>query len=475
MGQFKTLGKNTILIFIGNVGSKFIGFLMLPLYTRWLSVEDYGVSDIITVYTTLLMGLASCCISESIFIFPKNCTKEIQKKYFTTGCVFLLGMMAITALLFFVLRYSLVGLGYESSFTSYTWWIYLMLIAQTLQTFIQQFCRALDKIAVFSFIGIILAVLTTIFSLLLIPNYGVQGYVLSIALASLITTTITFLTIKAPCYIDIKSLSYSHLKEMLTYSIPLIPNTVMWWAINSLNRPLLEAYMGLSGIGLLAVAQKIPNIIQTVLGVFSSSWQISVIDEYGKDNFNRFYNNMSLLLCFAMTFLLLIISTFAKPIMTLIVGPDFVKAYVYVPFMCTTVFFLVLNTVVSPIFSAVREGKYFFYTSAYGAVATVILNIILIPTCGIWGAIGSICAAQAVMAIARIYYGEKYVKLENKYIYFCIMIILALVVAGDTLMHQLRYILFAVACIVIVGLFILKNHRILCKLLRTMSLKDSLK
>ncbi len=473
MGQFKTLGKNTILIFIGNVGSKFIGFLMLPLYTRWLSVEDYGVSDIITVYTTLLMGLASCCISESIFIFPKNCTKEIQKKYFTTGSIFLLGMIAITAVFFFVLRYSLVGLGYESSFTSYTWWIYLMLVAQTSQTFIQQFCRALDKIAVFSFVGIILAVLTTIFSFLLIPKYGVQGYVLSIAISSLVTTTITFLSIKAPRYIDIKSISYAHLKEMLTYSIPLIPNAIMWWAINSLNRPLLEAYMGLTGIGLLAVAQKIPNIIQTVLGVFSSSWQISVIDEYGKGSFSQFYNHMSVLLCFAMTFLLLIISTFAEPIMTLIVGPEFVQAHVFVPLMCTTVFFLTLNTVVSPIFSAVRKGKYFFYTSIYGAISSVLLNFILIPLFGIWGATISICASQGIMAIARIYYSETYIKLENKFLYILLFIILALVVSGDALMHQLRYIFFVIACVVIIGLLNLKKYRFLCKISRIMSLKDS--
>lgn len=52
MGKYSRLGKNILLVFIGNVGSKLIGLLMLPFYTRWLSVEDYGVTDVISVYVS---------------------------------------------------------------------------------------------------------------------------------------------------------------------------------------------------------------------------------------------------------------------------------------------------------------------------------------------------------------------------------------------------------------------------------------
>ena len=57
MGKYSRLGKNILLVFIGNVGSKLIGLLMLPFYTRWLSVEDYGVTDVISVYVSFFLGI----------------------------------------------------------------------------------------------------------------------------------------------------------------------------------------------------------------------------------------------------------------------------------------------------------------------------------------------------------------------------------------------------------------------------------
>ena len=53
MGKYKTLGQNTLYSFIGAFGTKMIGFLMLPFYTKWLSPSDYGTTDLITVYASL--------------------------------------------------------------------------------------------------------------------------------------------------------------------------------------------------------------------------------------------------------------------------------------------------------------------------------------------------------------------------------------------------------------------------------------
>ena len=90
MNKYKRLGKNTFLVFIGNTGSKLIALVMLPFYTSWLSVEDYGVTDIINVYVSFLVSIVSCCIAESIFIFPKGQKVEKQKQYFSSGIVFVL-------------------------------------------------------------------------------------------------------------------------------------------------------------------------------------------------------------------------------------------------------------------------------------------------------------------------------------------------------------------------------------------------
>ena len=76
MGRTKKLVKNLSFIAIGNIGSKLMGFIMLPLYTSWLSPADYGLTDIISVYAALLLNVIACDISDAIYIFPIGADKK---------------------------------------------------------------------------------------------------------------------------------------------------------------------------------------------------------------------------------------------------------------------------------------------------------------------------------------------------------------------------------------------------------------
>lgn len=59
-----------------------MSFIMLPFYTRWLPIEGYGTVDIINIYVSFLIGVVTCAIAESVFIFPKGQPVEKQKGIF---------------------------------------------------------------------------------------------------------------------------------------------------------------------------------------------------------------------------------------------------------------------------------------------------------------------------------------------------------------------------------------------------------
>ena len=121
--------------------------------------------------------------------------------------------------------------------------------------------------------GIVLTLLTAICSFILIPLKGVVGYVLSLILANLFTGVYSFFFSGSYKYCSPGSVNNEYCREMLQYSVPLIPNGVMWWLVNALNRPIMETYVGLHGIGLFAVANKFPGIIAMIFTIFVSSWQ----------------------------------------------------------------------------------------------------------------------------------------------------------------------------------------------------------
>lgn len=436
MGKYSRLGRNIILVFIGNAGAKLIGLCLLPFYTRWLSVEDYGTTDIINVYVTFLIGIVSCCITESIFIFPKGCSKEEQRKYFSSGLVFSIIMLLIASLVFGVIicvagKYNIVN-----SFINNIWFVYGIMAATLFQTFFQQFSRSIDKMVIYSGTGIILTLCTALFSFILIPRYGVYGYVYAMIIAHSLTAVFCFLSIKGFSYVAIKSVSLKHVQTMLAYSIPLIPNGIMWWFVGALNRPLMEAYLGMHAIGIYAVANKFPGILSMMFAVFSTSWQISVLEEYGKESFNDFYNKIVKIVTVFLIALFIMVTMFSKLLVHIFSTPEFYNAWIYIPILTLATVFSNIGSLTGTVFSAAKQSKYFFYSSIWGAAVAVVFNFILIPVFGIYGAAFSVLFSFFAMAVSRTLYSRRYVQYTNVLksiltILFSILVLLTVYVSNE--------------------------------------------
>ena len=450
MGKYTRLGKNTLFVLLGNAGSKIIGLAMLPLYTRWLSVEDYGLTDILSVYSTLLISIVSCCIGESLFIFPKNVDRYQKKEYFSSGMAFLFAMILITAIVFFLLNYYTIN----NSFFDNIWLIFSMVVCMLSQQVIQQFTRSLDKMVVYSITGIVVTLANVVFSLLFIPYYGVYGYVLSINFAYICGALYSFYFSKSFQYIDIRSINLSKCKEMLSYSIPLMPNAIMWWLVAALNRPIMEVNVGYEGIGLYAVANKFPGIITMLFTIFCSSWQISVIEEYGKDGFESFYNKIFRCVSIFLIIILTIITLISKTLITIFTTPDYYEAWVYVPILSLGALLASMSGMSGMVYSAVRKSKYYFYSSIWGASTVILANIVMIPVWGILGAAISQVLSFFVMVISRNMFAWKYVHLLQIKKYFLMMIVAIAIVSSAFFCTKYYFYIFN---IVLLGIVILIN------------------
>lgn len=413
MGKYSKLGKNTIIVFLGNIGAKMISILMLPLYTRWLSQADFGTTDMITVYVSFLISLATFCISESIFIFPKDASLIDKQKYYTTGITFIITSLIASVIILNIIKELLIYYKFNNTFTQYTDLICILLISMAIQQYSQQFTRSIDKMKIYSTTGIILTSCTALLSFIFIPKYGVSGYVYSISLANLISAIYSFTASKSFKYIQLRLISKEKGIQMLKYSIPLIPNALMWWTVTGINRPILESYTNMDAIGIIAVANKFPNILFMVFYVFVTSWQISVIEEFGKKDYNIFYNKIFKLTIIVLFFIFISITTFSKFLVKLLAGPEFYEAWIYVPILTFGTIFNCIAGFCGTNFSATKESKYFFYSSLWGAISAIICNLLLIPILSIWGACIATSISFACMAIARIIYSKKYVKITN--------------------------------------------------------------
>jgi O-antigen/teichoic acid export membrane protein len=426
MGKYSRLGKNALWVLIGNFGTKLISFIMLPFYTSWLSREDYGISDMMNVYVIIVMSIATCCLADAIFVFPKDQPEEKQKKYFTTGIYCSLIGIFFTGIIFFL--FSKWDNGSDTVFNNYLLYIYLFIIITFVQTYFQQFTRSIDKMNVYVFAGLFSTCVSVVFSFLLIPKHGLIGWIWTQIIVEILACIYIFLHGGLYRYFSIKAWHIFSAKEMLRYTIPVIPNTTMWWLINSSNRFFIEKYRGLEEIGIFAVANKFPAIIVLLYNIFSISWQISVLEEYNKDGYVKFYNQVARTLFLMIVFAVLAISIFSYWLTYFFVDAKFLEAWIYIPVIALAIPFSSMSGFVGTNFMAARQTKYFFYSSVWGAAVCLIFNFITIPAWGLVGAAVGTILSHLVILLYRIKFAEQYVIMTDKRKYILTVFALILII-----------------------------------------------
>lgn len=424
--KYKKLVGNSTLIMIGGVLAKTISFLMLPFYTKWLTPSDYGISDSVSTYSALLWGVVTLSIAESMFVFPKGATKDNKKKYFSSGIFYSVILLAITAFFFELISLYVQHQNIHNIFCDYIWFIYLMIVSTFIQTFTQQFACAIDKMKVYSLTGGVYAIVLVLSSFLLVEKYKVVGYILSMAFAGFVTTLFTVIASKSYRYYSKSFVDINVFKEITKYSMPLIPNSMMWWFVSSINRPILESSLGAGAIGIYAVAFKFPSILTIIFGFFVTSWQVSVMEEYKNKEFGTFYNNILKILFLGMIIISGGLSFLSVPIIKLFSTPDYYSAAQYIQLLCIGVMFNCLSGYIGTLFATNKKSKYYFYSSFYGAVVAVVLNFLLIPRFGVWGACISNVGSLVVILLVRTIYSVDYVKITEWGYYITIFLLYGL-------------------------------------------------
>lgn len=454
MNKYSILVKNTLLVFGGGIGSKLIMLFMMPLYTRWLSRDGYGEMDLITIYATLLLSIVSCCIPEALFVFPSGETKINQMKFFSSGVLFNCFTIFLATCLFVVIDFFSKLYFWDNSFINNIWFIYIMMVSSIFQQQAQQFSRSTNHMIVYSLTGLIYTLIVFVLSFLLVKSNGVRGYVNCITIANIGSMLFCLYFAKIYKYLNFKYFRYSAVKEMLVYSIPLIPNSIIWWLVNAFNRPLMERYLGIQDVGIYAVANRFPSILTVLFAMFTASWQISAIEEFKSGTYQVFYNRIFKFVFNILICILLIIVLSSKLFVEIFADSDFFTAWKYIPILTFGTFISCISAFIGVNFSAARESKYFLYSSLYGAVVSIILNFVLIPLWGLWGACFSVVLSFFAIAISRYIYSIKYVHVSN-IMYYVIMLIC--VISVMILYNFENYLLCCISAILIIFYLVYKN------------------
>ncbi|MGG0464511.1 polysaccharide biosynthesis C-terminal domain-containing protein [Priestia aryabhattai] len=409
MSSYSKLAKSSFIFAIGNIGSKFIYLFLVPIYTFYLSSEEYGRADLISTTLSLLIPVFSLSVFDAVLRFSME-KKEEDQLILTNGI-----LVCIVGFLLAVIFYPLFL--YALPFDGYMVYFYILLFLQLINSTLLQFLRAIGKLKAFAVNGILCALIVLIANLIFIIGFhmGIIGFLISLIMSNVVSLCYLSLVIKVHRYFKIKLFSKKISKEMLIYSIPLIPNAVMWWVMSASDRYIVTYFLGLSANGLYAVATKIPSILNIINSVFLQAWQLSAIEETDSKNKADFYNNVFKILSISMIISTSIILLFLKFAMNLLVSEDYYLSWKYVPFLLVGIVFSSFSSFLGASYIATKNTNGIFKTSIIGGAINLVLNLVLVPLIGINGAGTATMLSFFTMWIIRYRETKKVVGLSIEY------------------------------------------------------------
>lgn len=401
MNKYQKLAGNTVIFAIGNFGAKFLSFILMRLYTGCMTDEQYGMADLLIQTVNVLYPIVTLSMADAVIRFGMEKKTDGRQVYTVALCSTLMGLAVLT------LAMPLFNLF--DTYNQYSFILYVCCYCSCFRQITSNFVRAKGYVKLFALDGIVSSLTIVIFNVIFLVclDMGVTGYVLSIILSD--GLSFAGLTVMAGLhkYLDVSFFNKKLFKDMLRYSAPLIPAYVLWWITSASDRWFVKSLCGGGVNGVYSVAYKIPSLLMMFTTLFYQAWQMSAIENRNDSGLAKFYTKIygaysSLLMIAAGGIILLV-----KPLTYLLVDNDpeknFIFAYHYTPILVIAMIFQCLCQFTSSVYNVKKKSMNSMLTSIIAAAANLILNFLLIPEYGAYGAAIATAVSYAACFIIRIF------------------------------------------------------------------------
>ncbi len=455
--MLRSLAKNSAIYYLSNVLTKGISFFLLPLYTSILSESDYGVLELISLLSTIVIILFTFQLGQGVARYYNELTTQSEIRiYSSTIAFFVLAsfvMYLIISFLFIGSISSYVGLTVNTTAVS------LVSVAMNGLFYLSQNQLAWKIKPVQEIISGLVYNLTTIgltIYFLVWQHAGVLGIFIAQSAGALAGIALGYFFTARDYGIHF---SFPVLKKLLVFSMPLIPGALSIFIFTFSDRICIKEMLDMNELGVYSVGNKIATILTfTSLGV--SAALSPLIYKHYKEAETP--NKIALLfrIFSALSFIVLaFISFFSKEIILLMTNEKYLAAAQVVPFLLVAIY---LNSFV-PFFPGLYIGKKTALISIIAVstgVLNVALNIWLIPDYGITAAAVVTALSFGLNFILLHYFSQRQFR-----IYVTVMPTLFIIIVLFTVLYIIQYFELAgvynfigfVFCTVLAILIVLKS------------------
>ncbi len=411
MGNFIGFLKHGANYLISSLATGALAFLSIPIYTRLLSTEDYGVVSIFMGLVSIMASVMAFSADRSVSRYYFDQKDELDfKRFVGTSTSLSLVFFSINSFLLFLFAEEFgnsVGLSKEL--------VYLIIPISGINiiglTFGQIYgpLKRSKEIATSSLFKVCLGFTFSVVLIFLFKKDKFYGHIYGQILSGLFVVFFWIRLIKP--YFK-WSFDASYIKYIFTYSVPLIPYALSGVIIEQFGKIAIGNSQNVSQAGFYSLALTVGSIVNIVIGVTHQAWNPYYFEYMNSKNYNQL--DKDFIKIFKLTILVAFgVACFGKEIGLLLVKKEFSESLYLVPIFTVGYIFSQLSFAYIRNFGYTKKTHYMTLTILISGFSNIFLNFLLIKRLGELGAAISFVLSYIIMSILALILNTYYVKLHT--------------------------------------------------------------
>ncbi|HOD87733.1 MAG TPA: oligosaccharide flippase family protein [Bacteroidales bacterium] len=478
--QLKKLAGQTVIYGFSSVLGRLLNYLLVPLYTRLFLPEVYGIVTELYAYVTFLLILLTYGMETGLFRFGND--KQNFNKVYSSILFSLTVTSSVFIIIVLVFLEPIASAMQYSEHPEYILWMALIVALDAFTSIPFARLRLENKAWKFAIIKLINICTNIGFNLFFLiycpkllnsnpdsfilniysPNIGVGYVFISNLLANIIT-----LIILLPEIFNVKiKVDFKLLKTILKYSLPLLVAGFAGMINETLDRVMLKHLVSeelnpMAQLGIYGANYKLAVLMTLFIQMFRYAAEPFFFQNKNESNARQLYAKATkYFIIFGLMIFLGVM--FYIDIIKYFISPNYHEGLKVVPILLIANLFLGIFFNFSIWYKLNDMTKYGAWLAIFGAVITIVLNLVLVPIYGYVGAAWATLVCYFLMTLLSFYWGQKYYKVPyevgNGVFYFVLALSLYFVsVFLKPESQTLMYVLNTILLLVFVAIFVVKE------------------
>ncbi|MFJ7970396.1 lipopolysaccharide biosynthesis protein [Psychrobacillus sp. NPDC096389] len=394
--QLKRLGADSLLYAFMNVGTKLIAFILLPVYTYYMTVPEYGMLGFIDRIVAMLTFVVIFGTDSALaYYYFEHKDKETREKYVRSVMTFRLSIVVLLFIIFFIGGDWLSTLLLDSNGYSHLFYIaFGTLFLDTIITLVLTILRYefKTKRVVFTTIAKMLLIALVSIVFLIYIWTSLEG----VLIARLLSVAVIILLIIKPAMTYLRPIfDWQILKKILIYATPLVPASLAFWLILNANFFFLKEYATFTEVGIYETAIKFATFITLLTSGIQLAWRPFSMSMKDKETSPELFAKLYAAILIAGSIGVLLLATI-MPLVILVLAEPYQIAYPYVAPIAIATFINFYYMIVSTGIFFSKQTKHISIAFGIAAVVSIALCFVFVPMFAIWGAVISYVASYCV-------------------------------------------------------------------------------